>query len=60
MNDFFEDALNPTNIFGAIRCQGYSNIVNRNCIVSGPSRRMGGELYFVYNLFTIYLKFILR
>ncbi|KAG4073150.1 hypothetical protein HA402_002539 [Bradysia odoriphaga] len=43
VNDFFEEALTSTRIFGAIRCRGFADIQSRNCVISGPSRRMGGE-----------------
>ncbi|KAJ6640222.1 Lipase member H [Pseudolycoriella hygida] len=43
VNDFFAESLTPHLIFGAIRCRGFSDITNRNCVISGPSRRMGGE-----------------
>lgn len=43
MNDFFQEGLTPTRIFGANRCRGFSDIQSRACVISGPSRRMGGD-----------------
>jgi len=40
---FMVESINPANIFGAIRCTGLEDIRNRNCAISGPSSRMGGE-----------------
>lgn len=40
---FLSSSINPANIFGAIRCRGLDDIRQRNCVVSGTSRRMGGE-----------------
>lgn len=40
---FYASSLNPAHVFGAIRCRNLDDIRNRNCVVSGPSRRMGGE-----------------
>lgn len=37
------ESINPNHIFGAIRCRDFNDIRNRNCVVNGPSRRMGGE-----------------
>ncbi len=37
------ESINPVNIFGAIRCRGLDDIRDRNCVVSGTSRRLGGE-----------------
>lgn len=37
------ESINPTNIFGAIRCRNLDDIRDRNCVVSGASRRLGGE-----------------
>lgn len=37
------ESINPLNIFGAIRCRGLDDIRDRNCVVSGTSRRLGGE-----------------
>lgn len=36
-------SINPANVFGAIRCRDFNDIVTRNCVISGPSRRMAGE-----------------
>ncbi|KAG4079744.1 hypothetical protein HA402_014875 [Bradysia odoriphaga] len=35
------ESINPTQIFGAIRCRDLDDIRNRNCVLSGTSRRMG-------------------
>ncbi|XP_037036484.1 phospholipase A1 member A-like isoform X2 [Bradysia coprophila] len=40
---FMVNSINPANVFGAIRCRDFNDIVTRNCVVSGPSRRMAGE-----------------
>ncbi|XP_037024546.1 lipase member H-like [Bradysia coprophila] len=40
---FMVESINPVHIFGAIRCRGLDDIRERNCVVSGPSRRLGGE-----------------
>ncbi|KAJ6633684.1 Lipase member H [Pseudolycoriella hygida] len=37
------ESINPVHIFGAIRCRGLDDIRDRNCVISGPSRRLGGE-----------------
>lgn len=37
------ESINPVHIFGAIRCRGLDDIRDRNCVVSGTSRRLGGE-----------------
>lgn len=37
------ESINPVNVFGAIRCRGLDDIRDRNCVVSGAPRRMGGE-----------------
>lgn len=36
-------SINPANVFGAIRCRDFNDIVTRNCVVAGVSRRMAGE-----------------
>jgi len=43
VRDFFAESINVNQIFGAIRCRNLDDIRNRECIVSGASRRMGGE-----------------
>lgn len=40
---FMVESINPVHIFGAIRCSGLNDIRTRNCVISGPSSRMGGE-----------------
>lgn len=40
---FMVESINPARNFGAIRCQNFDAIRNRNCVASGPSRNMGGE-----------------
>jgi len=40
---FMVQSINPANIFGAIRCSDFNDIRTRNCVIAGPSRRMGGE-----------------
>ncbi|KAJ6645742.1 Lipase member H [Pseudolycoriella hygida] len=40
---FLSASINPVHIFGAIRCRDLNDIRQRNCVVSGTSRRMGGE-----------------
>lgn len=45
-NDFYVESINPANIFGATRCRDFNDIRNRNCVASGPSRRLGGEPVF--------------
>ncbi|XP_037033820.1 lipase member H-like [Bradysia coprophila] len=37
------ESINPIHIFGAIRCRGLDDIRDRNCVISGTSRRLGGE-----------------
>lgn len=37
------ESIDPVNIFGAIRCRGIDDIRDRNCIISGTGRRLGGE-----------------
>lgn len=44
-SEFMGASLDPNNVFGAIRCRDLNDIRQRNCIVSGTSRRMGGELF---------------
>lgn len=36
-------SINPANVFGAIRCRDFNDIVQRTCVVSGASRHMAGE-----------------
>lgn len=43
VRDFFAESINPAQVFGAIRCRNLDDIRQRNCVVSGTSRRMGGE-----------------
>ncbi|XP_037031482.1 lipase member H-A-like [Bradysia coprophila] len=43
VRDFFAESINPARVFGAIRCRNLDDIRQRNCVVSGVSRRMGGE-----------------
>ncbi|XP_037050695.1 lipase member H-A-like [Bradysia coprophila] len=43
VSDFYAASVNPRNIFGAIRCRDLNDIRQRNCVISGTSRRMGGE-----------------
>jgi len=43
VRDFFAESINQNFVFGAIRCRNLDDIRARNCVVSGPSRRMGGE-----------------
>lgn len=45
VNEFYTACINPSNIFGATRCHDYTDIRNRNCVTSEPSRRMGGNKY---------------
>lgn len=42
-NEFYVESINPANVFGAIRCRDFNDIRIRNCVVSGTSRRLGGE-----------------
>lgn len=37
------ESINPQHIFGAIRCRDLEDIRGRQCVVSGPGRRLGGE-----------------
>lgn len=37
------ESINPARVFGATRCRDFNDIRTSNCVVSGPSRRMGGE-----------------
>lgn len=39
---FLSASINPAHVFGAIRCRNLDDIRQRNCVVSGASRRMGG------------------
>lgn len=43
VSQFYAASVNPSNVFGAIRCRNLDDIRQRNCVVSGTSRRMGGE-----------------
>lgn len=43
VSQFFAASINPANVFGAIRCRNLDDIRQRNCVISGTSRRMGGE-----------------
>jgi len=43
VRNFMAESINPANIFGATRCRGLDDIRDRNCVISGTSRRMGGE-----------------
>ncbi|KAJ6645317.1 Lipase member H [Pseudolycoriella hygida] len=43
VSDFFAASINSANIFGSIRCRNLEDIRQRNCVVSGPSKRMGGD-----------------
>ncbi|XP_037033399.1 lipase member I-like [Bradysia coprophila] len=43
VSTFFGASFNSSHIFGATRCRDLNDIRNRNCVQSGPSRRMGGE-----------------
>ncbi|KAJ6634466.1 Lipase member H [Pseudolycoriella hygida] len=40
---FMVESINPANIFGASRCRDLEDIRARQCVISGPSRRLGGE-----------------
>ncbi|XP_037034319.1 lipase member H-like [Bradysia coprophila] len=40
---FMVKSINPSIIFGATRCRDLDDIRSRQCIVSGTSRRLGGE-----------------
>nr|API65148.1 lipase [Culex pipiens pallens] len=42
--DFFTESLrtNPSR-FNSVRCQNFDQILNNNCVSSGPNRNMGGE-----------------
>jgi len=40
---FLVESINPQQIFGAIRCRGLDDIRDRECVISGTSRRLGGE-----------------
>lgn len=40
---FMVESINPANIFGATRCRDLEDIRGRQCVVSGASRRLGGE-----------------
>lgn len=57
-NEFYVESINPANIFGAIRCRDLNDIRTRNCVVSGESRRLGGEYFgsnFNVNILSIFL-----
>lgn len=43
VTEFYAESINPANIFGATRCRDFNDILTRNCINSGASRRLGGE-----------------
>lgn len=40
---FMVQSINPANVFGAIRCSNFNDIISRNCVAAGASRRMAGE-----------------
>lgn len=40
---FMVESINPQHIFGATRCRDLEDIRARECVVNGPSRRLGGE-----------------
>ncbi|EDS41790.1 lipase [Culex quinquefasciatus] len=42
--EFFTESLrtNPSR-FNSVRCQNFDQILNNNCVSSGPNRNMGGE-----------------
>lgn len=42
-HEFFAETIVSDIGFWSRRCRGYQDIVNRNCVSSGPDTRMGGE-----------------
>lgn len=40
---FMVHSINPANVFDAIRCRDFNDIMTRICLSSGPNRRMAGE-----------------
>jgi len=40
---FFVESINPIHIFGAVRCRGLDDMRDRNCVISGAGRNLGGE-----------------
>lgn len=41
--EFFVESINSWFGFWSTRCENYDQILNNNCVNSGPSMRMGGE-----------------
>lgn len=43
VSEFYAASVNSAHIFGAVRCRDLNDIRQRNCVISGAGRRMGGE-----------------